>query len=478
MKQAAILLFLFLAATSVSSAQSSIISGNAKSYAGDSLVLCEYSDYITKQKQLVSKTLVRESGEFQFELPLNKTRLLFIQLGVFEGLIYLQPQDSLRIILPIKTEMSKSDSLNPYFTKQQHYLRDIAHEYSLTNAVMKFEKLYSTEMKHLFSDYSGRINSLKTDSAVQRIKSKTAAIDSEFFKYYQYYRFTAMRHAAYNRNTKSILKKHFVQKPIRYNNPAYGDALNITVKNIFSKKEIFTLTNKFASQEACNEFYKLLENKIPALKHQIKEYILLQNIYHAAFKYNMDKQRIAEMINHIYNNTYFKEHRSAAKNIFNELSELQNGDPAPNFSLQRADGSKLNLDELNGKFVYLNFFSPESYTGKKELALLEGLHHENLPNFAIVSIYRGKTFSEFQSFMKHKTFKFEFLYANSETLLEQYRVMTFPAYYLINPEGRVVLMSAPSPAERIKPVYGKFYTEWHREQVRKQSKNNNSLIND
>jgi len=54
-------------------------------------------------------------------------------------------------------------------------------------------------------------------------------------------------------------------------------------------------------------------------------------------------------------------------------------------------------------------------------------------------------------------------------IIEEYNVYVFPTYFLINPEGRLSLISAPGPSEDFESTYFKIKQERKIKQMRKKN---------
>jgi peroxiredoxin len=455
------------------------ILGNAKSYAGYKLELKRYADFITNRKMQTSICTVDSAGDFKFSFQAAETALYALPLGVFEGLFYAEAGDSLILVLPKRTMPDKQDSLNPFFKPQKHFLRNLnASEDDLTTRIKAFEIAYQKEMSQLFEAYAGRLLSGKVDSAVMRLEYTFASDDIGFFYHYKYYRYAEMRHAAYERNRSDFVAKYFVGRPVLYNNPAYHDALSLAVGNMLKTSELNRLFEGENSKLRQNLNNRLAEDSIFG-EQRLREYVLLINLYRTAFKQDDKRQEYILLFEQIQKNTFFAEHKAIAAGILEELSGLINGNPAPNFCLKNPEGEQRCLSDFRGSFVYLNFFSESSYTGNKELALLQALQLDKLPGLEIVSIYTGDSYEKFKQFTNERAYDFEFLYAPEDhSVINDYRVMRYPEYYLIHPNGKILLISAPSPASNFRATYGPYYTEWNREQIRRKARENKSLINE
>ncbi len=456
------------------SAQQITIRGTARTYIGDSLSIWTNVDYITNERVRSASCLVDSLGNFELKYYSNKPREYHMPLGVFEGIFYASPGDTLVIILPIKTEQTKEDSLNPYFRPEQHYLRSIEADgkLNLSKKIRAFDIAYFKESELVFKYFRGRVSPVKVDSAVTRIDEMFPNKDNDkFFEEYKCYKYLIMRHIAYNANSKKFIEKHFTNRPILYHNPTYNKALNLTLGFYLDVSNM----GSAAKVEKASRFWQVLNENLSKKSQfqndRFREYVLLMNLYRIAFKSVIKRNFYIDLFETISKQSEFVEHKNISKRIVKELKYLYVGQTAPEFTLKNNYDESHSLSYYSGNFLYLSFLSENSYTSKKELRLLEALSKEQLPGLQVLAIYVGKSFEEFKKFTQKTKYSFEFLFApeNSE-VIKNYRVVSYPHYILINPEKKVTLISAPSPASNFRSVYGNYYIEWKREQIRRKGK--------
>ena len=65
--------------------QSFTISGNAKTYAGDTLKLYVIDDYITNSESLIATAAVDKNGNFSFTGRVSEIMPAYLDLTVFKG---------------------------------------------------------------------------------------------------------------------------------------------------------------------------------------------------------------------------------------------------------------------------------------------------------------------------------------------------------------------------------------------------------
>ena len=123
MKKVTIFFIIIYAFANIINAQNVIISGNARTYAGDEFHWKTYSDQLTFTETLLSTGKVDNKGNFKFTLNIDKPTISFIHLNVFKGILYIEPGKSYNIVLPKKVVKIPADELNPYFEETEFFVR-------------------------------------------------------------------------------------------------------------------------------------------------------------------------------------------------------------------------------------------------------------------------------------------------------------------------------------------------------------------
>ena len=94
------------------------ITGVAPSYAGKTLVLSTVHDGWGATRETLDTCTVSEDGSFTFEVNVDKTTQAQINLGLYNGVIYIEKGKDYSINLPLRKEVSRKQRLNPYFKQQ------------------------------------------------------------------------------------------------------------------------------------------------------------------------------------------------------------------------------------------------------------------------------------------------------------------------------------------------------------------------
>jgi hypothetical protein len=112
------------------------------------------------------------------------------------------------------------------------------------------------------------------------------------------------------------------------------------------------------------------------------------------------------------------------------------------------NGKMHSLGNFSGKFVYLNFINPKSYTCQQELDVLKKMADREYEMFKIITVCVCSNMEEFKNFLKNKDYNWTFLfYDKNVDVLKNFDVRVYPTYYLINPEGKLAMSPAFPPTE-------------------------------
>jgi thiol-disulfide isomerase/thioredoxin/outer membrane lipoprotein-sorting protein len=119
------------------------------------------------------------------------------------------------------------------------------------------------------------------------------------------------------------------------------------------------------------------------------------------------------------------------------LKNLEVGAPAPDWTLEKADGSgKLSLQDLRGKYVVLDFFIVYCGPCIESVPKLNRWQKE-YPHVAFVSLNIGDTRELVNGFIKRNNLQLPTV-LGQEKLAEAYGLAGYPRLFLLSPEGKVL----------------------------------------
>ena len=134
---------------------------------------------------------------------------------------------------------------------------------------------------------------------------------------------------------------------------------------------------------------------------------------------------------------------------------LEFHDEAPYFELYNQDSVLYTLEKFKGKYVYLNFCRSENYACIKDYKVLKKMNEKTKRDLYIVTLSYEKTFEDFRSFKKaNPQYNWAFLYAGDNPEIgRQYKLRGMPTYMLLDKNGKIEMISAPTPADNFQQTF-------------------------
>ena len=116
------------------------------------------------------------------------------------------------------------------------------------------------------------------------------------------------------------------------------------------------------------------------------------------------------------------------------------GNRAPEFSLKQRDGKVVNLRDLRGKVVFLNFWATWCAPCRNEMPAMEVLHRKMKDrNFAMLAISGDQDgWASVEPFVSRLGLTFPILLDSEQKAAISYRAFRFPETFVINAEGIII----------------------------------------
>lgn len=481
MKRTLLIIILLMALSPSILAQADIVSGNAKTYAGDTLTIYVIDDYITRHETPVATAAVDADGNFTFSVPVSNITQAYIDLAVFKCMIYLQPGKSQRIILPEKQKIEPQDALNPFFKKYEFYpkLIDPAPD-DLNTLIPRFDQNYGNALNRIVNAKFG-VSKVVVDS-VESIISARYPKDNPYFSNYMKYRFAMLDHIAYHRNRDIIISEYFTGKEVLYRNPAYCELFDEMYQNIFSNFKHHFTNNADKSQAIEDKSYNALKRSIAAEPKvgsaQLADYMILKGLKDSYYADTIHKENLIAIADSVASYCGNRDFRTIAYALSTDFTTLLCGHAAPKLDLSDINGEHKSLYDFAGKFAYVMFFNPDSYTALSDLELIKGIREDFSPGILdIVVVFVSNSRDEYKEFVESDP-ELElpiYWYNGNKEMLRKYNVRAYPTYYLISPESLINMAPAPSPTENFQPKFDAAYRTWRNDRARKQYQNTPGL---
>ncbi|NGP43668.1 thiol-disulfide oxidoreductase ResA [Bacillaceae bacterium SIJ1] len=125
--------------------------------------------------------------------------------------------------------------------------------------------------------------------------------------------------------------------------------------------------------------------------------------------------------------------------IFDKPSIVRAGQVAPNFSLETLDGGRIELEELRGKGVIINFWGTYCEPCEREMPALEaGYNMYKDQGVEVLAVNVAETKIIVKDFVDRMGTTFPILMDNRSEIMKLYGVGQLPSTFMIDPTGEIV----------------------------------------
>ena len=130
---------------------------------------------------------------------------------------------------------------------------------------------------------------------------------------------------------------------------------------------------------------------------------------------------------------YYNTLNSKAADIGTEV-----GNQAPDFTLKNIYGEKVNLKELQGKKVFLNFWASWCKPCEKEMPDIQKLYKNYGDKIEIIAVNMGEKKKTVMNFLEMRGYNFPILLDSNRELSSKYLVRAVPTSYFLDSEGIIM----------------------------------------
>lgn len=135
--------------------------------------------------------------------------------------------------------------------------------------------------------------------------------------------------------------------------------------------------------------------------------------------------------------------------VFAKQDQIKEGSIAPNFVLQSVDGERIELKDLKGKGVFLNFWGTWCGPCKQEFPYMANQYEVFKDRgVEIVAVNVGESNIAVKNFIDAYGVNFPVAMDKDRQVTEAYDITPLPTTFLINPEGKVIKVIKGTMTER------------------------------
>ncbi|SDC41151.1 TlpA family protein disulfide reductase [Williamwhitmania taraxaci] len=448
------LLLLLLVVSITLFSQKVSLQGCAPEYDGMEIVFYRFTDRISNSTAQLATVKLSTEGCFNTRFVLEETTQVFVDLGAIRGYFYAEKGKTYHLILPPYTPLREADRLNPYFKPDEIHLGvEESSPGELNYLIGTFDIVYNAEYNSAVNKAFEQKSLVEVDSLVLRLDTLYSNYHQPFFDAYRLYRMGFLEQMTMHRKARALSDAYFLNKPVQYANPAYMDLFN----KVYDRYFVFysrasrgkELIDAIGAKHSYALLKKVLRQNEVLSNDTLMEAVVLKSLHDGFYDDKFSRSSLLIILDSLYFNTSIPEHRVIAQNIREKVTKLLPGFVPPKFELFDLAGNKHSLDEYKGKYVYLNFGTSASYSCLQEFKSMVAIKKKYDKYLTIVSIMSDESEAELKSFVEQTGYDWIFLYyKNKPEVITDFDVRAFPSFFVIAPDGRILISPAAAPSEK------------------------------
>jgi hypothetical protein len=446
-------LLLFILSVQLFSQQVSI-HGEAKAFAGKPIYAFAYDDCITFNKNILEQDTVSANGKFNLHFDTRDVQRIYLSCEHLKAPLYIQPGKSYEVVFPQK---DSSRMFNRNVDQDGDLYINTSDSTELNWLIMDFNMRYDQFWTKNYQNFVIKKTRFVIDSFKRAINIHYQHVASPYFHAYIDYSIASTQVSTFE-SKNFLAKDYLINKKIGYHNFEYMNFFNQFFDKYFyqfaSSPKGIAVNSAINDNGSTTELMAALKTAPYLQNDTLRELVMLKGLYENYTNKEFITSRMLSILEQVSRESKIKEHRLIARNIIAAYSVLKKGTPAPAFNLADRNEKTVYLSDFKGRFVYLTFASSLSTDCIREQKYMEELK-KKYPKIQMITICTDEKVQDMNLLLKQNPkLNWTFLYAgNNEKLKHDYQIFSVPFYYLINPDGLLLLSPAPAPYDGIEEVF-------------------------
>ncbi|NOR75243.1 MAG: redoxin domain-containing protein [Draconibacterium sp.] len=453
-----IFIFFLLISGTYFSEGSTIIQCENLEYAGKRLDFFRYSDPIAKESELAFSLDFDEKGKCNSSIGNKIISYVFCDFGIYRGMLFLKPGETVELRLPPLREKSFADQKNPYFSPVAFWFIT-KNSAQLNNQISAFSQQLNRLTDKFFNELYFRQSKEIYDSVVFLMDKEFAEIKSETFTFHKKMKMKMVEVEVLRQKTDkfsivfSDVSQQFWLHPsfLDLFDKAFSGQLSFEAKSVKGDEIKAAVNNSNLSflLEFVNSEYKI--------SGKMAELVILKLLHDAFYSGDFSKHSILKMIDsELFANNSNKIIQQSAFLVSAKLIHLQKGTMAPPICLNTVDGQQFCTNKTTDKFKYIVFADTEMIVCREQLKYLVNIEQRFQKYLEIFVVLRNTEHVEMKKFLtENKIIGIKLIDENSE-YINKYKIRSFPQCFLLNENHKVQFASAKSPLEGFEQQFGSF----------------------
>jgi len=433
-----------------------IIKGKATGAEGKTINLYACYDQLTYTLTKVASANIDTMGRFSFTFKTDKTFYAYLKIDFTQAPIYIEPGKAYNLSIKCPDCKSPDDKTNPFLKpKNLGVVIENSDSTELNNLIVRYDADYQDFIVKNYASLLKLRRRSKLDSFKLAIDKRYGWVKNEYFTNLMDYSFAYVEEFAQLTNQEKLAKKYICSHPVLYDNTGYMEFFNDFFKEFLTmesqhitRDDLYRTINQLKSYAAFTDSLgkdTILKNEV------IREMVAMKGLGELYYSKDFDQSVILEFYKDIEANSKFPQHKLIAANYIKIFTRLAPGTMAPDFTLKDNNGQAYSLSEFTkDKYVYIVFWKTWCTSCLSEMEVINKLIVKYGTKVQFIGIAADKEFLTYNYFMqKNKKINFTTLWGYNAELLENYNVVTYPTFVLLDPDGKIVQCPAEVPSGKL-----------------------------
>ncbi|MGP8214151.1 MAG: TlpA family protein disulfide reductase [Bacteroidia bacterium] len=451
------LFFCFLLLSPIAFTQAVVIEGHANTYKGKTIAAYTYRDLITYMPLMVASDKVNDSGYFKITLPnITVSQYIYLNIENFDASIYISPGDSYHVIFP---PPDSTHYQNPFVTHPVDLVFLNCKADNINSMVIDFNEQWDLFWRKYYTYFVRKEATAVLDSFRITMQQRYVDVKNDYFRGYLNYTIAEIEINILV-GQKTLANRYLKNKPVLYHNYEYMKFFNDYFKDYLGQFAVERVNegddvNKFIK---ANDYPNLMEvlkiNPLLRSNDSLCELVLLKGLYELYYSGDYNKDNIRTILHNMSLLTKIDEDKVIAQDMLSSFSDIESGNPAPEFTLKDSQGELTSMIDFRGKYLYLCFFKSTVSECMSELDVMSALRRQYGKKINFVCISEDENYTDLQHFLdQNKIYNWQFLFDDGHKVLKQYDVKVMPEFFLVNPKGKFVKSPADPPSHGIQEIF-------------------------
>jgi peroxiredoxin len=436
------------------------ISGTAAGFQETSLVFFTYEERQFDTKKLIADIKIDPDGRFSFSFECPVPTPVYCETGTYTAYLLTESGREYTVYLPGEKNEGSPKLKNPY---QDALLFHILPADSFVNgakelnySIRDFDAFYESFLDHqLIEIYDRKKSAAKIDSFIHSIAGVREVSDPQFLSEYICYRTAQLEIILGVSDYHTVSEKYVTGKPLALNNPAFWDLYKIMydrhIRSLAGRTG-FEDIQGMIRKEQYDSLALILEKDPLMLNDTIRDLVLLNELYEGFYTKDYPLSLSLNFTDTVCNRSSVSFIRKLSPHIRSSITSLQPGCFPPPFRLRNLAGTEYTPENFKGKYLLMGFCSIHSLGCLSEIEYLKFQHSRFHEFLQIILIVPQDEKDEAKAFIDLNTIAWQVMFDAGHGILSAYHIRTYPQFFLLDREGKLLLSPSPLPSENFEKI--------------------------